>query len=263
MFKTSAKAVSCAAIFYFASASAALAADPVAVVNGVSIPQVRMEMRVKAAVAQGQTDNEQLRSAVREELINLEVMAQEAERSGLAKGYEAQQEVEMARQSALVNMFLREYARKNPITDTQLKKEYESQKAKLGKREYSVRHILLASEDEANAVINLLDNKESFEKLAGKSKDAASAVRGGALGWSVPSAFVPSFANALLNLQKGEYTKKPVQTQFGWHVIRLDDERELKLPTFDEVKPQLQKRLQQQALQKAIGELRGKAKIGP
>jgi len=169
----------------------------------------------------------------------------------------------MARQSALVNMFLREYARKNPITDTQLKKEYESQKAKLGKKEYSVRHILLASEDEANAIINQLNNKENFERLAGKSKDVASAARGGALGWSVPSAFAPSFANAMLNLQKGEYTKKPVQTQFGWHVIRLDDERELKLPTFEEAKPQLQKRLQQQALQKTIGELRGKAKIEP
>ena len=232
-----------------------------ALVNGVSIPQARIDLRVKAAAAQGQPDTPDLRKAIRDDLINVEVMAQEAVKLGLDKNPDVVQQLELAREQVLVIAFMQDYAKNHPISEDQLKQEYDRMKAKLGTKEYSVRHILVDTEAEAKEVIAQLGKKAKFEKLAAKSKDAGSAQRGGELGWAVPNNFVPEFANALLNLKKGEYTKEPVQSQFGWHVIKLDDIRELKVPTFEEIKPNLQQRLQQQSIKKAIEDLRAKAKI--
>ena len=232
-----------------------------ALVNGVSIPQARIDLRVKAAAAQGQADSPELRKAIREDMINVEVMAQEAAKLGLDKNVEVVQQAELARQSVLVSAFVQDYAKNHPISEDQLKQEYDKLKTKLGNKEYKARHILVGTEAEAKDIIAQLDKKAKFEKLAAKSKDAGSAQRGGELGWTVPGNFVPEFANALLNLKKGEYTKEPVQSQFGWHVIKLEDTRDLKVPPFEEVKPQLQQRLQQQSIKKAIDELRAKAKI--
>jgi peptidyl-prolyl cis-trans isomerase C len=233
-----------------------------ALVNGVSIPQARIDLRVKAAAAQGQADSPELRKAIREDMINVEVMAQEAAKLGLDKNAEVVQQAELARQSVLVSAFVQDYAKNHPISEDQLKQEYDKLKTKLGNKEYNARHILVETEAEAKNIITLLAKKgNKFEKLAEKSKDAGSAAKGGSLGWAVPSKFVPPFANALLNLKKGERTKEPVQTQFGWHVIMLDDIRDLKVPSFEELKPQLQQRLQQQSIKKAIDELRAKAKI--
>lgn len=240
----------------------AFAEDKSAVlVNGISIPQARIDLGVKAATAQGQTDSPELRKAIREEIINREVMAQEASKLGLDKSPEVVQQVELAKQSVLVGAFVQDYAKNHPISEDQLKQEYEKLKVKLGDKEFNVRHILVGTEDEAKAIIAQLGKKAKFEKLAAKSMDAGSAERGGALGWAVPGNFVPPFANALLSLKKGEYTKEPVQSQFGWHIIKLDDVRGLKVPPFEEIKPQLQQRLQQQSFQKAISDLRAKAKI--
>lgn len=232
-----------------------------ALVNGVSIPQTRIDMRVKAATAQGQADSPELRKAIREDMINLEVMAQEAAKLGLDKNPEVVQQVELARQSVLVGAFVQDYAKSHPVSEDQLKQEYDRLKTKLGDKEYNARHILVGTEDEAKSIIAQLGKKAKFEKLAAKSMDAGSAERGGSLGWTVPGNFVPPFANALLNLKKGEYTKEPVQSQYGWHVIKLDDVRDLKVPPFEEIKPQLQQRLQQQSIKKAIDDLRAKAKI--
>lgn len=247
---------------------AALAINPAfaeeksaAVVNGVAISQERIEMNVKGAVAQGQTDSPELRKAIRDDLISREVMVQAAQKNGLDKTADVAQQIELARQTVLVNAFVQDQLKKHPITDTQLQQGYETLKAKLGDKEYSARHILVASEKEARDIIAQLGKKGSFEKLAAKSMDTGSAERGGSLGWTVPKNFVEPFANALLNLKKGETTKEPVQTQFGWHVIRLDDVRALKVPSFDELKPQLQQRLQQQEIQKIVTELRAAAKI--
>ena len=247
----------------------ALAANPAfaeeksaAMVNGVSIPQARVDMRVKAAAAQGQSDSPELRKAIREDMINLEVMVQEATKLGLNKNEEVVQQLELAKQSVLVGAFVQDYAKNHPISEDQLKQEYDKLKAKLGNKEYNARHILVETEAEAKSIIALLGKKgNKFEKLAEKSKDTGSAAQGGSLGWAVPSNFVPPFANALLNLKKGERTKEPVQTQFGWHVIMVEDIRDLKVPPFEEIKPQLQQRLQQQSIKKAIEELRAKAKI--
>lgn len=232
-----------------------------ALVNDVSIPQARIDLRVKAATAQGQADSPELRKAIRDDMINLEVMAQEAVKTGLDKNADVVQQVELAKQSVLVGAFVQDYVKNHPISEDQLKQEYDKLKAKLGNKEYNTRHILVETEAEAKAIIAQLGKKAKFEKLAAKSKDTGSAAQGGSLGWAVPGNFVPEFANALLNLKKGEYTKEPVQSQFGWHVIKLDDTRELKAPPFEEVKPQLQQRLQQQSIKKAIDELRAKAKI--
>jgi len=232
-----------------------------AMVNGVSIPQARVDLRVKASAAQGQADSPELRKAIREDMINLELMAQEAMKLGLDKNAEVVQQVELVRQQVLAGTYVQNYAKNHPIGEDQLKQEYGKLKAKLGNKEYSARHILVETEAEARDIIAQLGKNVKFEKLAAKSKDAASAAQGGSLGWAVPGNFVPPFANAMLNLKKGEYTREPVQSQFGWHVIKLEDMRNLKVPSFDEVKPQLQQRLQQQAIQKAVADLRAKARI--
>jgi len=233
-----------------------------ALVNGVSIPQARVDLRVKIAVTQGQADSPELRKAIREDMISLEMLAQEAKKKGLDNDPEVIQQTELAKQSVLVSAFVQDYTKNHQISDDQLKQEYDKLKANLGKSEYNVSHILVETEDEAKAIIAQLGKKGKFDKIAkAKSKDAGSAERGGSLGWAVPSNFVPPFANAMLSLKKGTYTKEPVKSQFGWHIIKLDDVRDLKVPSFEELKPQIQQRLQQQSIQEYIADLRSKAKI--
>jgi peptidyl-prolyl cis-trans isomerase C len=233
----------------------------VAVVNGVAIPQARVETSVKAAQSQGRADSPELRQAIRDDLINREVIVQAAVKEGLDKTPDVIDQINMAKQSVLVNAFVQDSIKKTPITDAQLQQEYDNLKAKLGDKEYSVSHILVKTEAEAKKIIAELGKKVKFDKLAKESIDTGSAEHGGSLGWTVPKNLVEPFANALLNLKKGEYTKEPVKTQFGWHVIRLDDIRALKVPAFNELKPQLQQRLQQQAIQKTVADLRSAAKI--
>lgn len=233
-----------------------------ALVNGVSIPQERLDFRVKVATEQGQADSPELRKAVREDMINLELLSQEAAKLGLDKNSDVVQQTELARQSVLAGAFVKDHTRSHPISEDQLKQEYTKLKANLGKNEYNARHILVETEAEAKAIIAQLGKKGSFDKIAkAKSKDAGSAERGGSLGWAVPNNFVPPFANAMTSLKKGAYTKEPVQTQFGWHVIKLDDVRDLNVPSFEDVKVQIQQRLQQHAIQELITSLRNKAKI--
>lgn len=233
-----------------------------ALVNGVSIPQARLELRVKATTTHGQPDTPELRKAIRDDLINLEVLAQEAVKLGLDKDPDVIEQTALARQQVLAGAYVQDYAKSHPISEDQLKQEYEKLKANLGTNEYNARHILVETEADAKSIIAQLGKKGNFEKIAKeKSKDVGSAGRGGSLGWAVPSNFVPAFANALTSLKKGTYTKEPVQTQFGWHVIKLDDVRDLNVPAFEDVKPQIQQRLQQQSVQGFISDLRSKAKI--
>ncbi len=235
-----------------------------AMVNGVSIPQSRIDLRIKAAASQGQPDSPELRKAIKDDMINLEVMVQEAAKAGVDKNPEVIQQLELARQQVLVGAFVQDYIKTHPISDDQLKQEYDNLKAKMGNKEYKARHILVETEAEAKDIIKQLSDKKKpakFEKLAEKSKDTGSASQGGSLDWAVPSTFVPAFAEALASLKKGEIVKEPVKTQFGWHVIKLDDTRDLKLPQLDEAKPQLQQRLQQQLIKKTVDDMRAKAKV--
>ena len=236
-------------------------ASAVATVNGKAIPKIRADALIAAQTAQGQPDTDELRRAVREELIRREVLSQEALKKGVDKKADVQGQVEMARQGVLIGAYLNEYVRSHPVTDEQIKKEYDAAKAQMGDKEYKVRHVLVEKEDEAKVIIEKLKKGEKFEELAKQSKDPGSKDRGGDLGWANRGAYVKPFSDAMTTLEKGKFTAVPVKSDFGWHVIQLDDTRELTLPPMDQAKPQITQRLQQQLVQKHVNELRGKAKI--
>ena len=248
-----------------AAATPALAKEEaekaVATVNGKAIPKNRADALIAAQTAQGQPDSEQLRNAVKEELVRREILAQEAQKKGLDKKSEVKGQMDLARQSVLIGAYMQDYVRAHPISDEALKKEYETIKAQLGDREYKARHILVDKDDEAKDIIARLKKGEKFEDLAKQSKDPGSKERGGDLGWAAPSNYVRPFTEAMIKLEKGKYTETPVKSDFGYHVIMLDDTRDLKLPSMDEAKPQLMQRLQQQLVDKHLGELRSKAKV--
>jgi peptidyl-prolyl cis-trans isomerase C len=231
-------------------------------VNGSPVPKSRAEVLINEQVSQGAPEGEALRNAVREELIRREVLSVEARRVGLENYSTVQAQMELARQAALIRAYLQDYMRKNPVTDEAAKKEYDIIKASLGDKEYKARHILVEKEAEAIETIARLQKGEKFEELASKlSKDPGSKDRGGDLGWNAPGAFVTPFAEALRGLQKGAFTAKPVATEYGYHVIRLDEVRELKVPSFEESRQQIQQKLQQQAMEEHVMSLRKKAKI--
>lgn len=234
----------------------------VARVNGVAIPQAHLELLVKNLVSQGRTDSPEMREALKQQMINRELMIQEAARRGLEKQSEIAARLIFARQDVLSTAYVQETFKTHPVTDEALRKEYERIKAQLGAREFKARHILVAKEDEAKEIITLIRKGGNFEKLAAeRSNDPGSKVNGGDLDWGPPGRYVKPFADALLKLKKGQVTDAPVQTQFGWHVIRVDDERATRIPGFDEAKPQLQQMLQGQIMEKAVADLRAKAKI--
>ncbi len=242
--------------------SNAQSADAVAKVNGVAIPQNRIDLVVKLAAGRGQSDSPELRNRIREDLIVQEIIAQEAAKKGLDKSAEVTTQLEFQRQGILADAYFQDYFKSNPINEDALRKEYEQVKSQSGDKEYKARHILVKEETEAKQIIAQLKKGANFDKIAAaKSEDSGSKARGGDLDWSPSNRYVPPFAEALKKLKKGQLVDAPVQTQFGWHVIRLDDERELKVPPFEEVKPQIQQNLQRQAVQKVVGELRAKAKI--
>jgi peptidyl-prolyl cis-trans isomerase C len=234
----------------------------VATVNGVAVPQARMDALLLQQGQRGMPDNEQTRAMVREELINRELLAQEAQRAGMAKGQEVQAQLDMARQEILVGAYIRDALRKKPITDAELQKEYERLKSHAGDKEYKARHILLETEEQANSMIEQLKKGGKFEELASKnSKDSGSAPRGGDLDWNVPGTFDPQFSGAMVKLEKGKYTEQPVRTRFGFHVIQLDDVRAVKFPALSEVKPRIQQTLVQNRIEALVKSLRAKAKI--
>jgi peptidyl-prolyl cis-trans isomerase C len=240
----------------------AQAADAVAKVNGVAIPQSRLDLLLKINATQGQPDTPEVRNRMREALITREMISQEAVKKGLDKSADITSQLDLQRQEALVNAYVQDYIKNHPVGEDALKSEYERQKAQLGEKEYKARHILVKEEAAAKQIIAQLKKGANFAKIAAsKSEDQSSKGRGGDLDWSAPGRYVPPFAEALKKLKKGQLTDPPVQTQFGWHVIRLDDERPFKTPGFEEVKPQLQQNLQRQAIDKVIGSLRAKAKI--
>ena len=233
----------------------------VARVNGVAIPQQHFDLLIKNLVAQGRPDSPEMRDAIKQQMISRELMVQEAAKRGLDKNPETAARLTFSRQDILSNAYIQEILRANPVTDDMVKKEYERIKAQSAK-EYKTRHILVEKEDEAKNIIAQLKKGASFEKLAAeKSNDPGSKTNGGDLDWSMPSRFVKPFGDAMVKLKKGQFTETPVQTNFGWHVIRVDDERAAKVPGFDEAKPQVQQGLQNQAVEKAIADLRAKAKI--
>lgn len=241
---------------------AAPATGPLATVNGVAIPRQRADFIIRERMQQGLPDNEQLRAAVKEELINREIILQEATRSGLTKKPELQSELELVRQTAIVQAYLRDWVRQHPVGEAEVQKEYERARAQTGTTEYKARHILVSSEDEAKKLIAEIRKGAKFEELAQKSSmDEGTRPRGGDLNWNVPGIFDKAFADAMIKLEKGKMTEAPIRTRFGFHIIRLDDVRAVEFPPLAQVKPQIQQRLTQQRIDGLIRELRGKAKV--
>lgn len=229
-------------------------------VNGVSIPQSRVDARVKFFSAQGQPDTPEMRKAVKDSLITLELLSQAAIKLGLDKNPDVAMQIELTRQDVLAGAYMQDYASKHPISEAQIKAEYDLRVSQASKSDYKVRHILVKTETEAKDILAKLKKGTKFEALAAKSMDPGSAKQGGDLGWADPKNYVKEFADAVITLNKGQVSE-PVQTQFGWHVIRLDDIRSHKLPDYEQVKPQIAQHLQQQQIQQAVTDLRAAAKI--
>jgi len=259
----------CAALFLCVSTAAwGQAAAPKAksggqpvTVNGKPIPKARLDFIVKQRAAQGQPDNEQARNMILDNLITQEVVAQEADRKGFGKSAEFRAQVDLMRQQALVQALIQDHLKAHPVKEEDMLAEYNKIKASRSDKEYKARHILVDKDTEANDIVAQLKKGAKFEDLAKQSKDPGSKDRGGDLDWNAPGTFVKPFAEALTKLEKGKYTETPVQTQFGWHVIQLDDVRAQTFPPYDSVKQQLQTRLQEQEVQKFVNDLRAKATI--
>jgi peptidyl-prolyl cis-trans isomerase C len=234
----------------------------IATVNGVAVPQARAEMLMQQQLQRGGADTEQMRGMVREELVNREIIMQEAQKSGIARQAEVQTQLDMARQEILVGAYLRDYARKHPVSDADVQKEYDRAKAQHGDKEYKARHILVENEDEAKALIAQLKKGGKFEELASKnSRDTGSASRGGDLDWNVPATYDKQFSDAMVKLEKGKYTDTPVRTRFGFHIIQLDDVRPSRFAPLAELKPRIQQMLVQKQIEELVKGLRAKAKV--
>jgi peptidyl-prolyl cis-trans isomerase C len=220
-------------------------------VNGQGITQDQFDQFVALLISQGAQDSPQLRAQVKQEMINRLVAVQAAEKAGLQKDPAVQQETQLAQQSILVRALMAKYLKDHPVTDADLQKEYDTLKAQQADRkEYKLRHILVKDEDQAKTIIKAIKSKKTtFEAAAKKdSIDTGSGKNGGELGWGPATNYVPEFAKAVESMKKGELSAAPVKTQFGWHVIQLEDERAVAFPTFDEAKSQLQEMMRQQAL---------------
>jgi peptidyl-prolyl cis-trans isomerase C len=238
----------------------------VASVNGAAITQGLLNLTVRALVNQGQADSPELRQAVKNDLINKELVAQEATRLGLANGIDFPDQIAQLRQNLLLQAFLESHFKKNPITDAQLREEYDRQRKLMGDTsnafQYRVSQIVVSTETDAMDLIRRLQKGELFGRLAQEfSLDTASKSQGGSLGWMMTGQVIPAVASALPTMVKGAITPKPIQTPAGWVILKLDDKRAFKIPTFEESKPQLQQALVQQYLGQAIQGLRNNAKI--
>ena len=240
--------------------AATQAARPVTV-NGKAIPKTRVDTVVKQQASRGIPDNEQLRQAVVDRLVNFELVVQDADRKGIIRNADVQAQLDIARQQVIFEAYMQDHFKARPVSDSAMRAEYNRIKAQRGDKEYKARHVLVENEAQAKDIIAQLNKGAKFEDLAKQSKDPGSRERGGDLNWNPPTTFVKPFAEAMVKLEKGKYTDQPVRSQFGWHVIQLDDVRQVQFPSFEQVKPQLQNMIREQEVTKVVSELRAKAKI--
>ncbi|WP_219220511.1 foldase protein PrsA [Variovorax boronicumulans] len=251
-----------AAALVLSAASVGAFAQNVAIVNGKAVPKARMEVLAQQLAAAGRPVTPEMEPQLREEVIAREVFMQEAQKQSLDASDDYKSQLELARQAILIRALFDNYRKTHPVTDADVQAEYDKFVAANGGKEYKARHILVETEDEAKKIIADLKKGAKFEDIAKKqSKDPGSGANGGDLDWANPASFVPEFSEAMIKLGKGETTPAPIKSQFGYHIIRVDDIRQAELPKIDEVKPQITQQLQQQRLQKYQEELRAKAKI--
>ena len=226
------------------------------------MPKARAEALAQQVARSGRPVTPELEGQIKDEVIAREIFMQEAQKLGLDATEDFKTQLELARQTILIRELFADFQKKNPVTDEEIKAEYDKFAAANGGKEYKARHILVEKESEAKDIIARLKKGAKFEDIAKKqSKDPGSGAKGGDLDWANPGSYVKEFTEALVKLNKGQTTDTPVQSQFGWHVIRLDDVRQAQLPKLDEVKPQIAQQLQQQRLAKFQEDLRAKAKV--
>ena len=239
----------------------AATAQNVAIVNGKAVPKARVDALMAQATSQGQPATPELEAQVRDEVVLREMFVQEAERKGLPASANYKTQMELARQSILIRELFTDYQKTHPVTEADIRAEYDKFKAQAGGSEYRASHILVDDEAQAKALIVQIKGGASFEELAKKnSKDPGSGEKGGDLDWASAGSYVPEFSAAMVKLKKGEMTEVPVQSQFGWHVIKVVDLRESQFPPLDEVKPQIEQRLRQLQMAKYRDEIRARTK---
>jgi peptidyl-prolyl cis-trans isomerase C len=239
------------------------AGDIAATVNGTPISKSSVDKIIGQRSTMGQPDSPETRKAIINQIAMTMLVSQEAIKKNLDKTPEVIDQINLTRQSILANAYVEDYTKNNPVSDDMLKAEYDKVKAQMSGTEYKARHILVAKEAEAKGIIaKLKKNPKLFDSLARQySKDPGSKGEGGELGWFDPRGMVPEFGAAVAKLAKGKFTLEPVKTQFGYHVILLEDTRTKQAPTFEQVKPQLVKRVQDQNIKKLIDDMMAKAKI--
>ena len=238
------------------------AAQNVAIVNGKAVPKARVDALAAQLSKSGRPVTPDMQGQLKDEIIAREIFMQEAQKRGLDATDDYKTQMELARQTLLIRELFADFQKKNPVTDADIKAEYDKFAAANGGKEYRARHILVEKEDDAKAIIVSLKKGGKFDDIAKKqSKDPGSGANGGDLDWASAGSYVKEFSDAMVKLNKGQLTDAPVKSQFGFHIIRLDDVREAQLPKFDDVKPQIAQQLQQQKLAKFQDDLRATAKI--
>lgn len=252
-------ALAAAALLSVASVSMA---QNIAIVNGKAVPKSRVDALAEQVKRSGRPVTPEMQGQLKEEIIAREIFVQEAQARGLDATDDYKNQLELTRQSILIRELFSDYQKKNPVTDEEVKAEYDKFAAANAGKEYRARHILVEKEEQAKAIIARLKKGAKFEDIAKKeSKDPGSGANGGDLDWANPSNYVKEFSDALVALAKGKTTDTPVKSQFGYHIIRLEDIRESQLPKLDDVKPQIAQQLQQQKMSKFQEDLRAKAKV--
>ena len=249
------------AVALLAAAPWALAQN-VAIVNGKAVPLARVEALAQQVAASGRPVDDQVRAQLKEEVVLREIFMQEAQKRGIGATEDFKTQMELARQTIMIRTLFAEHQKKNPITDAAIQAEYDKFVAANGGKEYRARHVLLETEDEAKAIIKAIKGGAKFEDIAKKSsKDPGSGANGGDLDWAAAASYVTEFSEAMVKLDKGQMTDEPVKSQFGWHVIRVDDVRQAQLPKLEDIKPQVLQQMQQQQLSEYQRGLREKAKV--
>lgn len=237
-------------------------AQNVAIVNGKPVPTARVDALVQQIEASGRPVDDNVRAQIKEEVVLREIFMQEAQKRGIANTADFKNQMELARQTIMIRALFADYQKNNAVTEADMKAEYDKFVAANAGKEYKARHILVEQEAQAKAIIANIKKGAKFEDIAKKdSKDPGSGANGGDLDWAPAASYVPEFSEAMVKLDKGQMTEAPVKSQFGWHIIRVDDVRDAQMPKFEDIKPQLQQQMTQQKLQKYQQDLREKAKV--
>ena len=246
----------------FGTLALPVAAQNLAIVNGKAVPKERAEALKQQVERSGRPVTPDIEGQIKEEVIAREIFAQEAQKRGLEASPDYKTQMELARQTILIRELFTDFQKKNPVTDAEIQAEYDKFVAANGGKEYKASHILVDKEADAKAIVASIKKGAKFEDIAKKqSKDPGSGAKGGDLDWANPASYVSEFTEALIKLDKGKMTDAPVKSQFGWHVIRVDDLRDAQLPSLEDIKPQIAEQLEQQKMMQFQEALRAKAKV--